>query len=101
VSRFGTGASTTNFTAGIAGINYAAATDFMHGSIILTNLHLNLWVAHGVGFISGINQPFVTGGSVDVLGTLDRVRITTVAGNVIFDYVPSPDSGGATITWES
>jgi hypothetical protein len=100
VSRFGTGVSRTNFTAGIAGINYAAATDFMHGSIILTNLHLNLWVAHGAGFISGINEPFVTGGSVDVLGTLDRVRITTVAGNVIFDIVPGIDSGGATITWE-
>jgi hypothetical protein len=99
-SRFGTGASSTNFTTGIAGINYSAATDFMHGAITLTNLAnspLNLWTAHGAGFISGINQPFVTGGSVDLGGTLDRVRITTVDGNVIFDATLG--AGGAAVTW--
>jgi hypothetical protein len=78
----------------------------MHGAITLTNLHanpslnVNHWVAQGAGFISGINEPFVTGGSVGVGGTLDRVRITTVAGNVIFDIVPGLQQGGATVTWE-
>jgi hypothetical protein len=62
------------------------ATDAYSGQIVLTvlNAATNLWVASGVVGMSRGYTCF-TSGSKTLSGTLDRVRITTVAGTPTFD----------------
>lgn len=55
------------------------------GSWTITNVSGNIWVCAGVlGRSDGANTS-VTGGTVTLGGTLDRVRITTVNGTDTFD----------------
>jgi hypothetical protein len=65
-------------------INMASSGDIIYGgTIVLTNLSGNLWVASGTfGYTSGT---MVIGGTKDLGATLDRVRITTSAGAATFD----------------
>jgi hypothetical protein len=76
----------TNPTNGFS-IFHDTAADLFHGAVTFSQLNAstNIWVAQG--FYSYSTRPFTlyTSGSVTLSGTLDRVRITTVAGTPTFD----------------
>lgn len=81
-------ADTTGFT--IAG---TAAGDSVMGSMTLTTVGGNLWVATVLGNMTSTYN-FAGGGTKTISGTLDRVRITTAAGTDTFD------AGSAVVMWE-
>jgi hypothetical protein len=77
-----------NFTAGFGiGVNTSNwSTAFVfHGSITLSLQTGNTWVCSGVVGLSNQSSTFVTGGSVALGGTLDRLRITTANGTDTYD----------------
>jgi hypothetical protein len=81
----GAGGSSGNYTTGFGmGGTFAAATT-LHGSMVLTNISSNIWVASFSGGLSDGPYAVMGGGSVSLSGTLDRVRITTVGGTDTFD----------------
>lgn len=89
----GFASSLVNFTDGFAlsGVN---AADALHGSLVLTKLTGNQWIATGnIGFSSGPAFGFVAG-SKTLSATLDRVRVTTTGGADTFD------AGTASIIYE-
>ena len=74
-----------NVTTGI-GLYSIAAADNLSGSIIISNITGNTWVASGTLAITGAtNIAIVSSGSIALGGTLDRLRITTVNGTDTFD----------------
>lgn len=80
----------SNFTTGfgVTPTGNWAATVVVHGSYTICLLTGNTWVCTGtIGQSSGGASAFcnITGGSVALSGTLDRVRITTVNGTDTFD----------------
>lgn len=79
-------AATTNFTAGF-GIRTAAATDVVHGAVVLTleDAANFTWVASGVVSQSDSAVTLTTAGSKSLSAALDRVRITTGGGTDTFD----------------
>lgn len=84
-TRFGAATGTSSaFTTGI-GLNIAAATDVLGGSIQLYNITGNTWVAQGVVSSSGSPYTITTSGYIALGGSLDRVRVTTVNGTDTFD----------------
>jgi hypothetical protein len=56
-----------------------------NGAVTITNITSNTWSAFGVLAFSNASLGNASGGSVSLSGTLDRVRITTVAGTDTFD----------------
>ena len=72
-------ASSTGFL-----IRSANATVSLFGTLVLTNISGNIWVASGV---TGTDFPVAqwTAGQLTLGGALDRVRITTVSGTDTFD----------------
>jgi len=73
-----------NFTTGFGERSQDSAA-VRSGSWVITNVSGNIWVCAGVlGRSDGANTS-VTGGTVTLGGTLDRVRITTVNGTDTFD----------------
>ncbi|HET8689327.1 MAG TPA: hypothetical protein VFM18_22180 [Methanosarcina sp.] len=83
-STISTGTSTSLYTAGIA-IGAAASTNIRHGKIVFENISGNDWEAFGGCGLSDVAAITVSGGSVSLSGTLDRIRITTVNGTDTFD----------------
>jgi hypothetical protein len=77
--------ASTNYASGALLINNMVATIVMHGAVRITNISSNSWVFDGVLGRSDSSATSVTGGSVALSGTLDRVRITTVGGTDAFD----------------
>ena len=76
--------SSQNFTTGFGERSQDSAA-VRSGSWSITNVSGNIWVCSGVlGRSDGANTS-VTGGTVTLGGTLDRVRITTVNGTDTFD----------------
>lgn len=76
-STAGTGAATSNFTTGI-GIRAggaSAAAAIRHGSVIISNISGNAWVAQGAVGYSDTNTMVSTGSSISLAATLDRLRI--------------------------
>ncbi len=73
-----------NFTNGI-GVVSGSADNILHGSIRIETLGSNAWVANGAFGNSGGANMLLTGGSVTLSGTLDRIRITTANGTDTFD----------------
>jgi hypothetical protein len=75
--------STSGFLACYQGTN---ASSILKGTVVLTLLGTNIWVANGnisdsvVGLVNSGSS-----GNVTLSGTLDRVRITTVNGTDTFD----------------
>jgi hypothetical protein len=68
----------------LAGVN-ASAADVRHGVMTLCSITSTAWCASGVfGLSNSGNQTFVAG-SINLSGTLDRLRITTVNGTDTFD----------------
>ena len=78
------GASTSNFTTGIGLINAFAASDTISGLLIIANVSGNIWSAFGNFNLAANPNINYTAGNIDLGGTLDRVRITTV-GTDTFD----------------
>ena len=75
--------STAAFTAGF-GLNISSAANVIHGSIVITNIDSNIWVASGVFARSDANTT-TTGGSVSLGAALTAVRVTTSNGTDTFD----------------
>ena len=76
-STAGTGAATSNFTTGI-GIRAggaSAAAGIRHGSVIISNISGNAWVAQGAVGYSDTNTMISTGASISLAATLDRLRV--------------------------
>ena len=63
------------------------AANVLYGSVVLTTISSNLWVASGVlgSSASGTNVTTQITGAKSLSATLDRVRITTVNGTDTFD----------------
>ena len=78
----------TAFTAGFGIVNGAGAATFVvHGMVTLSLLNSStyLWTSSGAVGASDAARAGITGGSITLAGTLDRVRITTVNGTDTFD----------------
>ena len=78
-------AVSANLTTGFGIYNASGASQVFHGSIQITTMGSNLWVASGVTAQSNGAATMTTGGSVTLGGTLDRLRITTVNGTDAYD----------------
>ena len=75
----------SNFTSGFGITASLAATSVYHGSMLITLLGSNTWVANGAFARSDSVVQNFGQGSIALGGTLDRVRITTVNGTDTFD----------------
>ena len=75
----------TNFTTGFGLGADTRATDVIHGIVTITLLTGNTWTASGWLAQSDTTRSLATAGSVSLGGTLDRIRLTTVAGTAAFD----------------
>ena len=82
-----TGASTggATQTAGFGVANAIGAANVYHGAMTITSVGSNVWVASASGGLSDSSFVYTGGGSITLGGTLDRLRITTVAGTATFD----------------
>jgi hypothetical protein len=79
------GVAVTTATSGFI-IFSNTATASLQGSIVLSLIGSNIWVAQGVIFQATSTANVVqTAGTKTLSGTLDRVRITTVNGTDTFD----------------
>jgi len=82
----GSATTNSNNSTGLKIDNYQGAADFRHGSSVLTNISGNIWVMSSViGNSAAGAVASLSGGSITLSGTLDRVRITTVNGTDTFD----------------
>jgi hypothetical protein len=79
------GLSTTSYTAGFGIESVGAAAAVRHGSLVLTNISANTWVASTAMSRSDFAYAMCGGGSKATSATLDRIRITTVNGTDTFD----------------
>jgi hypothetical protein len=77
--------ATTAYTAGFGIRNTTGASALFNGCISINLLTGNNWTAFGVLGQSDSAVMTITGGSVPLSGTLDRLRITTVNGTDTFD----------------
>lgn len=77
--------SSANATAGFEVFDGGSAASVRHGTMTITNLTSNTWVAVGVFGQSDQARTNVYGGSTALAGTADRVRITTSNGTDSFD----------------
>lgn len=84
--------ATSNFTDGFA-IRGLTGTDVFSGTICLTNINGNIWVANGFLAVNSATATAATGGTKTTSGTLDRVRIT-INGTDTFD------AGTINLLWE-
>lgn len=86
-STIASGTVATNaFTTGF-GIYSADGANIIHGALVLTllNSSTNTWVCQGVTARSDTTSTATTAGSKSLSATLDRIRLTTVAGTDTFD----------------
>lgn len=82
---FTSAASTANSTTGFLVTAARAATTITHGVLSLHTVTGNQWTAMSSTGSSDTAQASMSGGSISLAGTLDRVRITTVNGTDTFD----------------
>ena len=81
----GSTVAAASYTAGFSPSNATAAATY-GGNIVFTNVSANIWSASGVfGTSGGVESAAMTGGSISLGGTLDRIRITTINGTDTFD----------------
>lgn len=87
------GISASAQTAGFVPRNAWAAAQILSGFVTISNMGGNIWVANGytagTGGLGG-----GCGGSIDLGGALDIVRITTANGTDVFD------AGSVNVSWE-
>jgi hypothetical protein len=84
VMNGGNVSSVNNNTAGFGVFNNAAVA-IVYGTVVLTLVGSNTWVASGTQGYSVNVYAGVTGGRIALSGALDRVRITTTNGTDTFD----------------
>lgn len=89
----GTSAGTGSDTTGIRLMNGLVAADTTTGSLSLTNITGNSWVATSATTRSSTVTSF-SSGSKTLSGPLDRIRLTTANGTDTFD------AGSVNIMWE-
>ena len=77
--------ATVNYSTGALLQNNNTSTIVVSGTICIENISGNDWIFSGVLGRSDAAGTHVTGGSLDLSGALDRVRITTVNGTDVFD----------------
>lgn len=97
-SGYNSSASTStvavNVTSGfIITAQFTAATA-QNGICVITTLGSNAWVSSGNSAFNNASATNVSGGSIALGGTLDRIRITTVNGTDTFD------AGSINVMWE-
>jgi hypothetical protein len=78
-----TGVSTS--TAGFIIRNTGQSTSSMHGSVVFSNINGNRWVASGTFIDTQDSRTMWCVGQVDLGGTLDMLRVTTVNGSDSYD----------------
>ena len=83
-SRIVSTVGTSLYTAGFTDNNQDAGA-IRHGSCAITSISGNSWVCSMVLGRSDVGATTTYGGSVNIPGTLDRVRITTTNGSDVFD----------------
>jgi hypothetical protein len=85
-SFVGSTTGTTNQTAGY-GIRNTSATHNFNGSLIISLLGSNTWVAQGLfsGTGGGSGFTYLTSGAKTLSGTLTQIRLNTVNGTDAFD----------------
>ena len=90
---FTTGGATnaTSSTSGFIMLS-GASTDAISGHVVLTNIASDTWVASGT-YRRAITTMAFTAGTVSILGTLDRIRVTVTGSN-------SFDAGTINILYE-
>ena len=84
-SNISTAVTSSTNSSGFRLMDSNASTVTMHGTVTLTLIGSNTWSQNGVLGRSDTAGTFVSGGSLALGGTLDRVRITTANGTDTFD----------------
>lgn len=79
------GGTFSNSTTGIMVVQSTDAASIISGSIIVSLLNSNTWVAQGITAHSNNAAVYTTAFAKTLAGTLDRLRITTVNGTDTFD----------------
>lgn len=87
----GSGVSATAYTTGF-GIRSTVATYAISGSVVLTLVSPNIWVANGV-LSTSLPLVFTTSGTKTLTGVLDRIRLTSVTPDTF-------DAGSINILYE-
>jgi hypothetical protein len=72
------------FTTGF-GIQSTDGANVIHGSITITNIDSNFWIASGIFGASNGALTMETSGSIDLAAQITRLRITTTNGTDTFD----------------
>jgi len=62
-----------------------SAADIWNGSAIISNMGSNVWTIQSIFGRQDVATSAISGGSISVGGTLDRLRITTLGGTDTFD----------------
>ena len=83
-STDGPALTATLFTSGF-GIRTGSAAAVVHGTVVISIVTGNTWVAAGTLARSDGAAFISTAGTITLSGTLDRLRITTVGGTDTFD----------------
>jgi hypothetical protein len=81
----GAAPAVTAFTTGFGLGADGNASYTRHGSVVLSLLSGNTWVASGTLADSGVLRIIWTAGSISLAGVLDRIVLTTVNGTDAFD----------------
>ena len=79
-----TSANTLGFTTGLSTGDTSSAAMVRFGTMVISNVSGNNWVADGGLALQGLGKHIFSGG-ITLSGTLDRIRITTVNGTDTFD----------------
>jgi len=85
VTGLASNATTVLWSTGAGITNNNTAAMIYHGAVTCRNVTSNTWIFDGTFGRSDGACNFVMGGKLDLSGTLDRIRITTVNGTDTFD----------------
>jgi len=83
-SQLSNAVSSANYTTGF-GFLLANSTNVIHGSVCITNISGNVWIASGVFGLSSAATTVTVTGNISLAAALTAVRITTVNGTDTFD----------------
>jgi hypothetical protein len=81
----GSSITSATLSAGFFAARLAAAANVAHGTIVLTNITGNTWVASGGSGLSNTAGNSGVNGSLTLAAALQRVRLTTTNGTDTFD----------------
>lgn len=79
------GVATASATTGHLACTQVSATNLFNGHVVFTNISSNIWVGSGLLMATGTTGFNISGSTVTLSGTLDRLRVTTVVGTDTFD----------------